>query len=167
MADKTHYKKIIKECRDSMKEVNERLAQLEEKTSSCVCHGGSHLHNVIPKSGNPSNVIASTSMTVPHHENDSPISRPMGEEVLGKGKACRLVSWYNENEVVADAIIAETDPNMKCHDFPIGFAAYKVTVITSHVDDAILYKQSGELKRVIDTVGSYTTWAKDLILPAI
>ncbi|KAI3851104.1 hypothetical protein MKW98_010507 [Papaver atlanticum] len=167
IAVKTHYKKIIKECRDSMKEVNERFPQLEEKTSSCVCRGGSHLHSVSPKSGNASNVIASTSMTFPHHENDSPISRPRVEEVLWKGKACRLLSWYNENEVVADAIIAETYPKMECHGLPIGFAAYKVTVITSHVDDAILYKQSGELKRVIDAVGTYTTWAKDLILPSI
>ncbi|KAI3905687.1 hypothetical protein MKW98_011859 [Papaver atlanticum] len=134
---KTHYKKIIKECRDSMKEVNERLALLEEKTSRFVCRGGSHLHSVIPKSGNASNAIASTSRTVPHHENDSPISRPWVEEVLGND------------------------------GMPIGFAAYKVTVITSHVDDAILYKQTGELKRVIEDVGTYTTWAKDLILPAI
>ncbi|KAI3878586.1 hypothetical protein MKW98_027891, partial [Papaver atlanticum] len=167
MAVKTHYKKIIKECRDSMKEVNERLSLLEEKTSSCVCRGGSHLHNVSPKSGNASNAIASTSRTVPHHENDSPISIPRVEEVLGNDKACRLLSWYNENEVVADGIIAETDPKMECHGMPIGFAAYKVTVITSHVDDAILYKKTGELKRVIEAVGTYTPWAKDLILPAI
>ncbi|KAI3921549.1 hypothetical protein MKW98_013483 [Papaver atlanticum] len=153
MAVKTHFKKIIKECRDSMKEVNERLALLD--TSSCVCRGGSHLHNVSPKSGNASNVIASTSRTVPYHENDSPINRPRVEEVLGNGKACRLLSWYNENEV------------MECHGMPIGFAAYKVTVITSHVDDAILYKQTGELKHVIEAVGTYTTWAMDLILPAI
>ncbi|XP_026390653.1 uncharacterized protein LOC113286181 [Papaver somniferum] len=106
-------------------------------------------------------------MTVPHRENDSPISRPRVEEVLGKDKACRLLSWYNENEVVADAIIAETYPKKECHGLPIGFAAYKVTVITSHVDDAILHKQSGELKRVIEDVGTYTTWAKDLIFPAI
>ncbi|KAI3940814.1 hypothetical protein MKW98_030133 [Papaver atlanticum] len=155
---KTHYNKIIKDCRDIMK---------EEKTSIYVYRGGSHLHSVSPKSGNASNVIASTSMTVPHYENDSPISRPRVEEVLRKGKACRLLSWYNENEVVADAIIAETDPKMEFHGLPIGFAAYKVTVITSHVYDAILYKQSGELKRVIDVVGTYTTWAKDLILSSI
>ncbi|KAI3911975.1 hypothetical protein MKW98_010919 [Papaver atlanticum] len=166
MAIKTHYKKIIKEFRDSMKEVNERLALLEEKTSSCVCRGGSHFHNVSPKSGNDSNVIANTSRTVPHHENDSPISRPRVEELLGNGKACRLLSWYNENEVVADAIIAEKDPKMECHGMQIGFAAYKVIVITSHVDDAILYKQTGELKRIIEAVGTYTT-TKDLILPAI
>ncbi|XP_026417050.1 uncharacterized protein LOC113312516 [Papaver somniferum] len=167
MVVKTYYKKIIKECRDSMKEVNERLALLEEKTWSCVCHGASHLHNVSPKSGNASNVVGSTSMNVPHHENDSPISRPMAGGVLEKSKAWRLLSWYNENEVVADAIIAETDPNMKCHGEPIGFAAYKVIVTTSIVDDVILYKQSGELKTVFNVVGTYTTWAKDLILPAI
>ncbi|KAI3867352.1 hypothetical protein MKW98_001786 [Papaver atlanticum] len=167
MAVRTHYKKIIKECRDSMKEVNERLSLLDEKTSSCVCRGGSHLHSVSPKYVNASNAIVSTSRTVPHHENDSPISRLRVEEVIGKGKACRLLSWYNENEVVADAIIAETDPNMECHGIPTGLAAYKVTVITSYVDDAILYKQTGELKHVIDVVGTYTTWAKDLILPAI
>lgn len=34
IAVKTHYKKIIKECRDSMKEVNERLAMLEVRTYS-------------------------------------------------------------------------------------------------------------------------------------
>lgn len=167
MAVKAHYKKIIKKCRDNMKDVNERLALLEEKTSSCVCHGASHLHNVSPKSGNASNVVGSTSMNVPHHENDSPISRPMAGGVLEKGKACRLLSWYNENEVVADAVIAETDPKMKCHGEPIGFAAYKVTVTTSIVDDAILYKQSGEFKTLFNVVGTYTTWSKDLILPAI
>ncbi|XP_026417921.1 uncharacterized protein LOC113313378 [Papaver somniferum] len=82
MVVKTHYKKIIKECRDSMKEVNESLALLEEKTSSCVCYGSSHLHNVSPKSGNARKVVGSTSMNVPHHENDSPISRPMAGGVL-------------------------------------------------------------------------------------
>ncbi|XP_026416149.1 uncharacterized protein LOC113311536 [Papaver somniferum] len=143
MVFKSHYKKIIKECKDSMTEMNARLALLEEKTSRCVCcHDGSHLN----KSGKASNThgIASTSRIIP-----------------------QLLSWYNENEVVADAIIAETDPKMEFHVMPIDFGAYKVTVTTSRVDDAHLYKPSGDLKRVLDVVGTYVRWAKDLIMPAI
>ncbi|MCL7031571.1 hypothetical protein MKW94_005372 [Papaver nudicaule] len=149
MVVKSHYKKIIKECQVNMMEMNQRLAQLE--------------------SGNASNNhdVPSTSKTVAHHENDSPVSRPRVEEVLGNGKACRLLSWYNDDEVVADAVIVDTNPKGKCHGVPIGFGAYKVTVTVSHVDDAPLFKQSSVLKTVYDAVGTFTTWNKDLILPAI
>ncbi|MCL7035107.1 hypothetical protein MKW94_024669 [Papaver nudicaule] len=75
--------------------------------------------------------------------------------------------WYNDDEVVADAVIVETNPKEKCHGVPIGFGAYKVTVTVSHVDDALLFKPSNVLKTVFDALGTYTTWAKDLILPAI
>ncbi|MCL7034413.1 hypothetical protein MKW94_022975 [Papaver nudicaule] len=149
MVVKSHYKKIIKECQVNMMEMNQRLAQLE--------------------SGNASNNhdVPSTSKTVAHHENGSPVSRPRVEEVLGNGKACRLLSWYNDDEVVADAVIVDTNPKGKCHGHPIGFGAYKVTVTVSHVDDAELFKQSNVLKTVYDAVGTFTTWSKDLILPAI
>ncbi|KAI3946737.1 hypothetical protein MKW98_003300 [Papaver atlanticum] len=166
----THYKNINKECRDNIK---------EEKTSSCVCRGGLHLHNAIPKML----VIQiyffalckflmlllyfSCSRIVPHHENDSPISRPGVEEVLGKDKAYRLLSWYNENEVVADTIITETYPKMMCHGMPICFGAYKVTVTASRVDDAFIYRQNSQLKCVQSAIGTYIKWAEDLILPAI
>ncbi|MCL7047758.1 hypothetical protein MKW94_012122 [Papaver nudicaule] len=180
MVVKSHYKKIIKECQVNMMEMNERLALLEERSSKCVCcNDGSQLHRASPNSGNasnnhvvpstsrtvPHNVVGSTSRTVPHHENESPISRPRVEEVLGKGKACKLLSWYNKDEIVADAVIVETYPKGKCHGDPIGFGAYKVTVTTSHVDDAVLFRQTSVLKRVLDVVGTYTTWGKDLILP--
>ncbi|MCL7021574.1 hypothetical protein MKW94_011507 [Papaver nudicaule] len=170
MVVKSHYKKIIKECQVNMMEMNQRLAQLEERSSTCVCcHNGSQLHKASLNSGNASNNhdVPSISRTVGHHENDSPVSRPRVEEVLGKGKACRLLSWYNEDEVVADAVIVETNPKEKCHGVPIGFGAYKVTVIVSHVDDALLFKQNNVLKTVFDALGTFTTWAKDLILPAI
>ncbi|MCL7052346.1 hypothetical protein MKW94_025948 [Papaver nudicaule] len=170
MVVKSHYKNIIKECQVNMMEMNQRLAQLEERSSTCVCyHNGSQLHKASPNSGNASNnhAVPSTNMTVGHHENDSPVSRPRVEEVLGKGKDCRLLSWYNEDEVVADAVIVETNPKEKCHGVPIGFGAYKVTVTVSHVDDALLFKQNNVLKTVFDALGTFTTCAKDLILPAI
>lgn len=87
--------------------------------------------------------------------------------MLGNGKACRLLSWYNDDEVVADAVIVDTNPKGNCHGVPIGFGAYKVTVTVSHVDDALLFKPNNVLKTVYDAVGTFTIWNKDHILPAI
>ncbi|MCL7035463.1 hypothetical protein MKW94_025376 [Papaver nudicaule] len=122
MVVKSHYKKIIKDCQVNMMEMNQRLAQLEERSSTCVCcHNGSQLHK------------------------DSP-----NVSVL---------------EMLATTMLYLALEN--CLGVPIGFGAYKVTVTLSHVDDALLYKPNNVLKTIFDALGTYTTWAKDLILPAI
>ncbi|XP_026452246.1 RING-H2 finger protein ATL33-like [Papaver somniferum] len=116
-------------------------------------------------SGNASNNHASTSIVC---ENGSPfsrtnvVSRPAG--VPEKNRACRLLSWYTEGEIVADVVIAEADPKKLIHGMPIGFGAYKVSVKGSRVDDALLYRQTNELKCIHDVIGTYISWAKDLIL---
>ncbi|XP_026399909.1 uncharacterized protein LOC113295794 [Papaver somniferum] len=166
MVVKSHYKKNINECRESMKELNGRLMMLEERSSRCVCcHDGSLLQNASPNSGNVSNNHASASIV---RENDSPLSRtnvvPQPVGVPEKNRACRLLSWYTEGEIVADAVIAETDPKKFIHGMPIGFGAYKVSVKASRVDDALLYRQTNELKCIHDAIGTYISWAKDLIL---
>ncbi|KAI3917960.1 hypothetical protein MKW98_000194, partial [Papaver atlanticum] len=80
-------------------------------------------------SGNASNNHASTSLV---RENGSPLSRtnvvqhPVG--VPEKNRACKLLSWYVEGEIVAEAVIADTDQKKLIHGMPIGFGAYKVSV---------------------------------------
>ncbi|MCL7022048.1 hypothetical protein MKW94_000277 [Papaver nudicaule] len=135
MVVKSHYKKIIKECQVNMMEMNQRLAQLEERSSSCVCClNGSQLHKASPNVS-VLEMLATTMMYLA-------LARllPTMKMAVQSGK---------------------------CHGHPIGFGAYKVTVTVSHVDDAPLFKQSNVLKTVYDAVGTFTTWNKDLILPAI
>ncbi|KAI3948476.1 hypothetical protein MKW98_019226 [Papaver atlanticum] len=166
MVVKSHYKKILNECQESMMELNGRLMMLEEMSSRCVCcHDGSLLQKAGPNSGNASNNHASTSIV---RENGSPLSKtnvvqqPVG--VPEKNRACKLLSWYIEGEIVADAVIVETNPKKLIHGMPIGFGAYKVYVKTSRVDDALIYRKTNKLKCIHDAIRTYIPWAKDLIL---
>ncbi|KAI3938087.1 hypothetical protein MKW98_018643 [Papaver atlanticum] len=91
-----------------------------------------------PNSGNASNNHASTSLV---RENGSPLSRknvvqqPVG--VPEKNRACKLLSWYVEGEIVAEAVIADTDPKKLIHGMPIGFRAYKILCILQRVSAAV------------------------------
>ncbi|KAI3959351.1 hypothetical protein MKW98_018941 [Papaver atlanticum] len=108
MVVKSHYKKIINECQANMVELNGRLKMSEEKTSRCVCcYDGSHLQKARPNSGNARNNHANTSLV---RKNGSPLRRT------------------NVGEIVAEAVIADTDPKKLIHGMPIGFGAYKVSV---------------------------------------
>ncbi|XP_026383918.1 uncharacterized protein LOC113279436 [Papaver somniferum] len=166
MVVKSHYKNIINECRENMVELNGRLKMLEEKTSICVYfQNGSHLKKASPNSGNASNNHVSTSLV---RDNGSSlritnvVQQPVG--VSGKIRSCKLLIWYVEGEIVVEAVIADNDPKKLIHGMPMGFGAYKVSVTASLVDDALLYRQTNELKYIQDALGTYISWAKDLIL---
>ncbi|KAI3853616.1 hypothetical protein MKW98_025133 [Papaver atlanticum] len=150
MVIKSHYKKI--NGRLMMKGPRDVSAAMMD--SSCKM-----------PSANASNNHASTSMV---RENDSLLRRPnVVQEPVGvpkKNTTCKLLSWYIKGEIVADAIIAETDPKKLVHGMPIGFGSYKLVANTSRVDDVIIYRQTNGLKRIHDAIGTYISWANDLIL---
>ncbi|XP_026405304.1 uncharacterized protein LOC113300297 isoform X2 [Papaver somniferum] len=167
IASNSHYKLIIKECQETCRAMNDRLVMLEERSSKCVCDEVSHSHRASPVARNNQ---ASTRRVVPCTTNAStthtttPVSRPNEVKVPEKFTACKLLSWYKDGEVVADAEICETDPAKEIHGMPIGFGAYTVCVLTTHVMNAHVYKQTSEFKYVADAVASVISWPKDRIV---
>ncbi|KAI3916982.1 hypothetical protein MKW98_016716, partial [Papaver atlanticum] len=168
IAANTHYKLIIKECQESCRAMNDRLVMLEEKSSKCACHEvNSHWDNPVASN----NLQASTTIPVLSNGRASttpttiPVSRSNEVLVPERFTPCRLLSWYKDGEVMADAKISETDPLHEIHGMPIGFGAYTVCVITTFVDGAHVYKPTSESKFVGgDAVGSIISWPKDRIL---
>lgn len=165
IAANTHCKLIIQECQESCRSMNDRLVMLEEKSSKCVCA------EVYSHMGSPvtSNNMASTSRVVPCNgkastPTTSHVSRSSDVKVPKRFTPCRLLSWYQEGEVVADAKISETDPTHEIHGRPIVFGAYTVCVLISHVEGAHVYKPTSEFKYVFDAVGSIISWPKDQIV---
>lgn len=73
----------------------------------------------------------------------------------------KLLSWYKEGEVVAEAEIGETNPEMEMHGLPIGLGAYTVCVMNAYVDH--VYRLTSEVKYVGEAVGNFITWPKDRI----
>ncbi|MCL7049585.1 hypothetical protein MKW94_023852 [Papaver nudicaule] len=143
----SHYKKIIKECQESCKAMNDRLLVLEEKNLKCVCNEVAHSHRANPTD---SNNQASTSIIV---------------QVPAKFKPCKLLSWIKEGGlVVADAEIVETDPEKEIHGYPIGVNCYSVSVITAHVEKAPVFKPTDEHRTLKDAQGGIITWPKDRIV---
>ncbi|KAI3863756.1 hypothetical protein MKW98_031348 [Papaver atlanticum] len=76
----SHYKMMIRECQESCRAMNDRLVQLEGRSSKCVCNRVSPSHRSSPKASN--NQEASTSKIVCCNERDSthatpsPVKRP-------------------------------------------------------------------------------------------
>ncbi|KAI3861042.1 hypothetical protein MKW98_003831 [Papaver atlanticum] len=162
IAANAHYKLIIKGCKENCRAMNDRLVMLEEKSSKCVCVEV-HSHKDSPVA---SNYLASTRRVVPCNgkastPTTSPVSRSNEVQVPERFTHCRLLSWYKDGEVVADAEISETDPTQEIHGMPIGFGAYTVCVIISHVEGVHVYKLTSEFKYVADDVGSIISWLKD------
>ncbi|KAI3953638.1 hypothetical protein MKW98_017462 [Papaver atlanticum] len=84
--------------------MNECLVMLEEKSSKCVC-AEVHSHRDSPDA---SNNLASTNRVVPCNGKAStptisPVSRSNEVQVPERFTPCRLLSWYKDGEVVADA----------------------------------------------------------------
>ncbi|MCL7030765.1 hypothetical protein MKW94_010296 [Papaver nudicaule] len=151
----SHYKKLLKDCQDKFEAMNDRLVTLE--------------------SGNASNNRASTSRTVCANgtasppigfgpDSTTPTSSPNGVQKPFKGQECKLLSWYNEGEVVDDATIFETDPEKVVHGFLLGFGAYSVCVLCAHVQKAHLFRPTSEFQFVDEAEGSFVAWPKDKIL---
>ncbi|XP_026440278.1 uncharacterized protein LOC113339094 [Papaver somniferum] len=158
---------MIRECQESYRELNDRMVQLEVRNSKCVCNGVSPSHRSSPKASN--NQEASTSRIVlcnerySTHTTLSPVRRPnevQGPEIF---QACKLLSWYKEGEVVAEAEIGETDPSNEIHGMPIGLGAYTVCVKVAYVADAHVYRATSEVKYVGEAVSNFITWPKDRI----
>lgn len=132
-----------------------------------MCNEVSHSHRASPVA---SNNQTSTSRVVPCTEKASTtpttnhVSRSNEVQVPEKFIACKLLSWYKDGEVVADAEICETDPAHEIHGMPIGFGAYTVCVLTPHVMNAHVHKPTSEFKYVADAVGSIISWPKDRIV---
>ncbi|KAI3870155.1 hypothetical protein MKW98_011596, partial [Papaver atlanticum] len=141
--------------------------KLDGRSSKCVCNGVSPSHRSSPKASN--NQEASTSRIVRYNERDtthttlSPLRRPNEVQVPERFQACELLSWYKEGEVVAEAKIGETNPQMQIHGLPIGLVAYTVCVMTAYVEDAHVYRPTSEIKYVGEAVGNFITWSKDRI----
>ncbi|XP_026390890.1 uncharacterized protein LOC113286509 [Papaver somniferum] len=129
IASNSQYKLIIQECQEPCRAMNDRLVMLEEKSSKCVC-AEVHSHTDSPVA---SNNVASTSRAAPCNgkastPTTSHVSRSSDVKVPERFTPCRLLSWYKEGEVVADAKISETDPSQEIHGRTIGFGAYTVCV---------------------------------------
>ncbi|KAI3850448.1 hypothetical protein MKW98_000258 [Papaver atlanticum] len=126
----SHYKLMIRECRESCRAMNDRLVQLEGRSSKYVCNGVSPSHRSSPKASN--NQEASTSRIVRCNERDSthatpsPVRRPNEVQVPKRFQDCKLLRWYKEGEVVAEVEISETNLQMLIHGLPIGLGAYTV-----------------------------------------
>ncbi|KAI3932313.1 hypothetical protein MKW98_025033 [Papaver atlanticum] len=165
IAANTHYKLIIKECQEKCRAMNDRLVMLEEKSSKCVC-AEVHSHRDSPVA---SKNLASSSRVVPCNgkastPTTSPVSRSNEVQVPERFTPYRLLSWYKDGEVVADAKISETDPTQEIHGMLIGFGSYTVCVIISHVEGAHVYNPTSEFKYVADAVGSIFSLPKDRIV---
>ncbi|KAI3918987.1 hypothetical protein MKW98_017435 [Papaver atlanticum] len=132
-----------------------------ERIPRTVLDDGSSLHKVGESSssqriGTPNSGAASNYNLAGHRDisprsggpsGSSPSSRPTGVQVPKKNEACKLLSWYNEGEVVADGRIHETDPKKNIHGMPIGFGVYSVWVDHPLVDGALLYRPTSDLRR--------------------
>ncbi|KAI3873395.1 hypothetical protein MKW98_008047 [Papaver atlanticum] len=140
---------------------------LEGRSSKCVCNGVSPSRRSSPKASN--NQEASTSRIVRCNERDSthatpsPVRRPNEVQVPQRFQACKLLSWYKEGEVVAEAEIGETDPSKEIHGMPIGLGAYTICVKITYVEDAHVYRPTSEVKYVGEAVSNFITWPKDRI----
>ncbi|MCL7051695.1 hypothetical protein MKW94_011370 [Papaver nudicaule] len=161
----SHYKKIIKECQESVKAMNDRLLVLEVRFVFSV-------HSLTQSSPTDSNNHASTSRIVFCNErastptpNTSPVSRTNEVQVPHKLKPCKLLSWVKEDDqVLADAEIVETDPEKEIHGNPIGLNCYSVCLITAHVENAHVFKPTDEFRTLKDAQGGVITWPKNRIV---
>ncbi|MCL7043694.1 hypothetical protein MKW94_003815 [Papaver nudicaule] len=124
-----HYKKIIKECQESVKAMNDRLLALEERNLKCVCTEVTTDSN---NQASTSRIVFCNERASTHTPNTSPVSRTNEVQVPVKFKPCKLLSWIKEGgQVVADAEIVETDPEKEIHGYPIGLNCYSVSVYCS------------------------------------
>ncbi|MCL7045931.1 hypothetical protein MKW94_007702 [Papaver nudicaule] len=161
----SHYKKIIKECQESCKAMNDRLLVLEERNLKCVCNEVTHSHRAIPTDINnqasTSRIVFCNERASSHTPNTSPVSRTNEVQVPVKFK-CKLLSWIKEGgQVVADAEIVETDPEKEIDGYPIGLNCYFVSVITAHVEKAPVFKPTDAHRTLKDAEGDVITWPKD------
>ncbi|KAI3959813.1 hypothetical protein MKW98_029850 [Papaver atlanticum] len=133
--------------------------------SKCVCNGVLPSRRLSPKASN--NQEASTSRIVLYNERDSthatpsPVRRPNEVQVPQRFQVCKLLSWYKEGEVVAEAEIGETDLSKEIHRMPIDLGGYTVYVKIAYVEDAHVYKPISEVKYVGEAVSNFITWPKD------
>ncbi|KAI3905850.1 hypothetical protein MKW98_006484 [Papaver atlanticum] len=145
--------------------MNDRLVQLEELKMCLQWSPPSHRSS--PKASN--NQEASTSRIVRCNERDSthatpsPVRRPNEFQVPERFQSCKLLSWYKEGEVVAEAEIGETNPQMQIHGLSIGLGAYTVCVRTAYVEDSHVYRPTSEIKYVGEAVSNFIAWTKDRI----
>ncbi|MCL7025294.1 hypothetical protein MKW94_027947 [Papaver nudicaule] len=169
IVSQSHYKKIIKECQDSCKAMNDRLLVLEERNLKCVCNKVTHSHRASPTDSNnqtsTSRIVFCNERASTPTPNTSPVSRTNKVQVPVKFKPCKLLSWIKEGgQVVADAEIVETDPEKEIHGYPIGLNCYSVSVITGHVEKAPVFKPTDEHRTLKDAEGGIITWPKDRIV---
>ncbi|MCL7031562.1 hypothetical protein MKW94_030883 [Papaver nudicaule] len=149
--------------------MNDRLLVLEERNLKCICNEVTHSHRASPTDNNNH---ASTSRIVFCNErastptpNTSPVSRTDEVQVPHKLKPCKLLSWVKEDDqVLADAEIVETDPEKEIHGNPIGLNCYYVCLITAHVENAHVFKTTGEFRTLKDAEGGVITWPKNRIV---
>ncbi|MCL7035867.1 hypothetical protein MKW94_013704 [Papaver nudicaule] len=149
--------------------MNDRLLALEERNLKCVCNEVTHSHRASPTD---SNNHASTSRIVFCNERastptpiTSPVSRTNVVQVPRKLTPCKLLSWVKEDDqVLADAQIVETDPEKEIHGNPIGLNCYSVCVITAYVENAPVFKPTDEFRKLKDAQGGVITWPKNRIL---
>ncbi|KAI3922798.1 hypothetical protein MKW98_006929, partial [Papaver atlanticum] len=159
MTIQSQYTKTIKSLVEEVQFLDNRVVTLEERIPRTVLDDGSSLHKVGESSssqriGTPNSGAASNYNLAGHRDisprsggpsGSSPSSRPTGVQVPKKDQACKLLSWYNEGEVVADGRIHETDPKKNIHGMPIGFGVYSVWVDHPLVDGALLYRPTSDL----------------------
>ncbi|MCL7051813.1 hypothetical protein MKW94_019824 [Papaver nudicaule] len=165
----SHYKKIIKECQENVKAMNDRLLVLEERNLKCVCNEVTHSHRASPTDSNNhasnSRIVFCNERASTPTPNTSPVSRTNEVQVPHKLKECKLLSWVKEDDqVLADAEIVETDPEKEIHGNPIGLNCYSVCVITAHVDNAPVFKPTDEFRTLKDAQGGVITWPKNRIV---
>ncbi|MCL7040638.1 hypothetical protein MKW94_028052 [Papaver nudicaule] len=149
--------------------MNDRLMALEERNLKCVCTEVTTSHRASPTD---SNNHASNSRIVFCNERastptpiTSPVSRTNEVQVPRKLTPCKLLSWVKEDDqVLADAQIVETDPEKEIHGNPIGLNCYSVCVITAHVENAPVFKPTDEFRKLKDAQGGVITWPKNRIV---
>lgn len=90
--------------------------------------------------------------TIVTHEHDPPV-----------GAKCKLMSWYNKGEVVAEGEIFSTNPSDLVHFKPLGLDAWKVSVDFAVNEKAFLWRSSDELKVIGEAIGSTVAWNKEFI----
>ncbi|KAL6582933.1 hypothetical protein OROMI_005011 [Orobanche minor] len=76
-------------------------------------------------------------------------------------RKCKLLDW--RKKVLAEAIIASTDPNAMVHGVPLGNDAWKVWVQVALVPSADLWRPNSDMSVIADAVGSTTAWPKEFV----
>lgn len=60
--------------------------------------------------------------------------------------------------IVAEGVVASTDPNEKVHFVQLGKDAIKVWVMNATVPEAVLWRPTSDLVCIEDAVGSTVAW---------